>query len=122
MQRLTHTQIKIQREAILIGGVDGNAYGSAVTVLITYITPFKFNGQVVELAFGLVEGLCATFIIGITTIQKAIMNYLVYTQVVMSETFNFTFQVTMQKPAIEDSPPTPIQGNSAVLQTQFKSA
>ena len=101
-----------------IGGVDENAYGSAVTALVTYRTPFKFGGQPVELNFGLVEGLCARSIIGITTMQKAKMSYLVHAQVVTSEAFNFTFQVTMQKPSTDDVPPTPIRGNPAVLQTQ----
>ena len=105
-----------------IGGVDGNAYGSAVTALITYRTPFYVGGQPVKLTFGLVEGLCAKSIIGIATMQKAKMNYLVHSQIVTSETFNFTFQVTLQKPSVEDVPPIPIEGNSAVLQTRFKSA
>ena len=105
-----------------IGGVDGNAYGSAVTALVTYRTPFKVSGQPVELTFGLVEGLCARSIVGITTMQKAKMNYLVHAQVVTSETFNFTFQVTMQRPSTEDTTPVPIHGNSAVLQTQTWSA
>ena len=105
-----------------IGGVDGNAYGSAVTALVTYRTPFMVSGQPVELTFGLVEGLCARSIIGITTMQKAKMNYLVHTQVVTSESFNHTFKVTMEKPSNDDTPPTPIQGNSAVLQTRFKTA
>ena len=105
-----------------IGGVDGNAYGSAVTALITYRTPFKVHGQPVELTFGLVDGLCAKSIIGITTMQKAKMNYLVHTQVVTSEAFGHTFQVTMQKPSNEDTPPTPIAGNSAVLSTRAGSA
>ena len=101
-----------------IGGVDGNAYGSAVTSLITYRTPFQFNGQPVGLTFGLVEGLCAKSIIGITTMQKARMNYLVAPQVVTSEVFNHTFQVTMQKPSTDDVPPTPVPGNAAVLQAR----
>ena len=104
-----------------IGGVDGNAYGSAVTALITYYTPFKTGGQPVLLTFGLVEGLCAKSIIGITTMQKAKMSYLVHAQMVTSETFNHTFQVTIQKPSVEDLPPTPIRGNSAVLQARLKS-
>ena len=41
------------------GGVDRNAYGSSVTALLSYRTPFLTNGQPVELTFGLVEGLCA---------------------------------------------------------------
>ena len=104
-----------------IGGVDGNAYGSAVTALITYHTPFKIGGQPVLLTFGLVEGLCAKSILGITTMQKARMSYLVHAQVVTSEMFNHTFKVTMQKPTAEDLPPAPIAGNSAVLQAQAKS-
>ena len=100
-----------------IGGVDGNAYGSAVTALITYHTPFHLNGNPVLLTFGLVDGLCAKSILGITTMQKAKMNYLVGPQVVTSEVFNYTFQVTMQKPSMEDSPPAAIPGNAAVLNT-----
>ena len=103
-----------------IGGVDGNVYGSSVTALITYRTPFKVSGQPIELTFGLVDGLCARSIIGITTMQKARMSYLVHAQVVTSEAFNFTFQVTMQRPTTEDTPPTPIKGNSAVLHTQAR--
>ena len=103
-----------------IGGVDGNAYGSAVTALITYRTPFTFNGQPVGLTFGLVDGLCAKSILGITTMQKARMNYLVGSQVVTSEVFNYTFPVTMQKPSTDDIPPTPIPGNTAVLNTQME--
>ena len=103
-----------------IGGVDGNAYGSAVTALISYHTPFMVSGQPVLLTFGLVEGLCAKSILGITTMQKAKMSYLVHAQVVTSEMFNHTFQVTMQKPSAEDVPPTPIRGNSAVLQAPLK--
>ena len=105
-----------------IGGVDGNAYGTAVTALLTYRTPFLVHGQPVELAFGLVDGLCAKSIIGITTMQKAKMNYLVHSQVVTSETFNHTFAVTMQKPMIEDAPPAPITGNAAVLNAQANTA
>ena len=90
-----------------IRGVDGNAYGSAVTALITYRTPFSVSGQPVKLTFGLVEGLCARSIIGITTMQKAKMNYLVHSQVVTSEAFNFTFPVTMQKPSTDDFPQSP---------------
>ena len=101
-----------------VGGVDGNVCGSSVTALVTYRTPFKVSGQPIELTFGLVEGLCARLIIGITTMQKARMSYLVHAQVVTSETLNFTFQVTMQRPSTEDTPPTPIKGNSAVLHTQ----
>ena len=98
-----------------IGGVDGNAYGSSVTAIITYRTPFYVGGKPVKLTFGLVDGLCARSILGITTMQKARMNYLVAPQVVTSEAFNYTFQVTMQKPSTDDTPPTAITGNAAVL-------
>ena len=101
-----------------IGGVDGNVYRSSVTALITYCTPFKVSGQPVELNFGLVEGLCARLIIEITTMQKASMSYLVHAQVVTSETFNLTFQFTMQKLPTEDVLPTPIKGNSAVRRNE----
>ena len=105
-----------------IGGVDGNVYGSSVTALVTYRTPFVTRGQPVELTFGLVDGLCAKSIIGITTMQKARMNYLIHSQVVTSETFNYTFQVTMQKPSADSVPPTHIPGNSAVLNTRTTTA
>ena len=98
-----------------IGGIDGNAYGSSVTALISYYTPFKTNGRPVEISFGLVDGLCAKSIIGITTMQKARMNYLVGSQVVTSEEFGYTFPVTMQKPTVDDAPPHWVEGNAAVL-------
>ena len=98
-----------------IGGVDGNAYGSSVTAVISYRTPFKAGGKPVFLTFGLVDGLCAKSILGITTMQKARMNYLVASQVVTSEVFDYTFQVTMQKPSADDVPPVVVEGNAAVL-------
>ena len=35
-----------------IGGVDSNAYGSTVTALITYQTPFRVNRQPGDITFG----------------------------------------------------------------------
>ena len=49
----------------VIGGVNRNSYGSAVTELVTYRAPFHFNGQLVDLTFGMVDRLCAKYILGI---------------------------------------------------------
>ena len=97
-------------------------YGSSVTALISYHTPFEMNGKPVFVSFGLVDGLCAKSIIGITTMQKARMNYLIESQVVTSQAFGYTFPVTMQKPSVEDAPPKAITGNTAVLQLGHQNA